>query len=191
VGNFFENLFKRVDKTKRRSWIGLTRLFFVFFQGWLEPYMIKRYHPALVMTARCMIIDSAVYSEFYYPQISQRMTTRGKLKLSQQYSRVPFRDLYIFLDTPIEMAMERIFKRISDDHPEISYGRDYWLHLHEHKDSLVRLDQKFRETFHVAKTMAPFELLGIDTSCRGETEVAQIVTDFVTVFLKKARSKNI
>lgn len=79
VANFIENLFKRVDGTKKRSWIGLTRLFFVFFQGWLEPFMIRRYHPELVVTTRCMIIDPAVYSDFYYPRISKRITTRGKL----------------------------------------------------------------------------------------------------------------
>jgi hypothetical protein len=52
LANGFENLFKRIDATKKRQWIGLTRLVFVFFQGWLEPYMIKKYRPRLVMTTR-------------------------------------------------------------------------------------------------------------------------------------------
>lgn len=102
AANFFEGLFKKVDATKKRQWIGMTRLLFVFFQGWLEPYMIKKYHPDLVMTARCMVIDSAIYSEFYYPFISQRMTIEGKLKLTRKYSRLPFRDLYFFLAKPID-----------------------------------------------------------------------------------------
>jgi hypothetical protein len=135
TANFFEGLFKRIDATKKRQWIGLTRLIFVFSQGWLKPYMIKKYRPDLIMTTRCMVIDSAVYSDFYYPFISQKMSIERKLRLIQQYSRLPFRDLYFFLDTPIRTAMERIYKRISDDHPEISYGRVYWLHLHEHEES--------------------------------------------------------
>ncbi len=97
MANFFESLFKRVDATKKRQWIGLTRLLFVFFQGWLEPYMIKKYRPGLVMATRCMIIDSAIYSDFYYPWISRRMTIESKLRFPQLYSRLPFRDLYFFL----------------------------------------------------------------------------------------------
>ena len=184
VANFFEGLFKRVDATKKREWIGLTRLFFVFFQGWLEPYMIKKYHPDLVMTTRCMIIDSAVYSDFYYPSISQKMGIAGKLKRTQQYSRLPFRNLYFFLHTPIQTAMERIHKRISDDHPEISYGRDYWLHLHEHEESLQSLDQKFRETLQVAQRMVAFKIVEIDTVKRNEEEVAQLIVEYSIVFYK-------
>jgi thymidylate kinase len=41
------------------------------------------------------------------------MTIESKLRFAQQYSRLPFRDLYFFLDTPVETAMERIYKRIS------------------------------------------------------------------------------
>ena len=190
VANFFEGLFKRVDATKKREWIGLTRLLFVFFQGWLEPYMIKKYHPDLVMTTRCMIIDSAVYSDFYYPSISQKMGIADKLKRTQQYSRLPFRNLYFFLHTPIQTAMERIHKRISDDHPEISYGRDYWLHLHEHEESLQLLDQKFRETLQVAQRMVPFKIVEIDTVKRNEEEVAQLIVEYAVVFYKRYPSES-
>lgn len=183
TSNFFENLFKRVDATKKRQWIGMTRLLFVLFQGWLEPFMIKRYQPELVMTTRCMIIDSAIYSDFYYPLISQKMTIEGKLRLTQKYSRLPFRDLYFFLDTPIQMAMERIYKRISNDHPDITYGRDYWLHLHEHEESLRLLDQKFRETLKVAQKGASFKIVEIDTAKYNEEEVARlIISEYSTLF---------
>ena len=185
VANFFEGLLKRVDATKKRKWIGLTRLLFVFFQGWLEPYMIKKYHPDLVMTTRCMIIDSAVYSDFYYPSISRKMGIADKLKHTQQYSRLPFRNLYFFLHTPIQAAMERIHKRISDDHPEISYGRDYWLHLHEHEESLQLLDQRFRETLRVAQRMVPFKIVEIDTVKRNEEEVAQLIVEYSIGFHKR------
>jgi len=159
MANFFENLFRTVDATKKRQWIGLTRLLFVFFQGWLEPYMIKKYHPESVIGTRCMIIDSAIYSDFYYPWISRRMVIESKLRFAQLYSRLPFRDLYFFLDTPVQTAMERIYKRISDDHPKITYGRDYWLHLYEHEEGLRSLDQKFRETLHAAQTKTPFKVI--------------------------------
>lgn len=184
ISIFFEDLFKRIDATKKRQWIGLTRLLFVFFQGWLEPYMIKKYHPDLVMATRCMIIDSAIYSDFYYPWISQRMTIESKLRFAQQYSRLPFRDLYFFLETPIQAAMERIYKRISDDHPEITYGRDYWLHLHEHEEALWTLDQKFKMTLECAQRKGSFKVVAIDTDRRDEEKVAQLISDHTIIFLK-------
>jgi thymidylate kinase len=137
-----------------------------------------------------MIIDSAVYSDFYYPSISQKMGIADKLKRTQQYSRLPFRNLYFFLHTPIQTAMERIHKRISDDHPEISYGRDYWLHLHEHEDSLQLLDQKFRETLQVAQRMVPFKIVEIDTVKREEEDVAQLIVEYSIAFYKRDPSES-
>jgi thymidylate kinase len=178
MADFFENLFRRVDATKKRQWIGLTRLLFVLFQGWLEPYMIKQYRPELVVGSRCMIIDSAIYSDFYYPWVSRRLATESKLRYAQLCSRLPFRDLYFFLDTPVEAAMERIYKRISDDHPAITYGRDYWLHLHEHEESLRLLDQKFRRTLHAAQTKAPFRIVEIDTVKQNEEQVSRLICEY-------------
>ena len=110
------------------------------------------------------------------------MTTLGKLKIAQQWSRLPFRDLYFLLGTPIQMAMDRIHKRISQDHPELSYGRDYWLHLHEHEDILRFLDQKFRETLLVAQAMAPLKVIEVDTSSRNEEEVARSIVEYSRAF---------
>jgi thymidylate kinase len=146
--------------------------------------MIKKYRPGLVMTTRCMIIDSTIYGDFYYPRISQRMAIKSKLRFAQQYSRLPFRDLYFFLETPIETAMERIYKRISDDHPKITYGRDYWLHLHEHEESLQELDRKFRETLRIAQKMATFKVVEIDTAKQGEEEVSNLVSEYSVDFHK-------
>jgi thymidylate kinase len=184
MANGFESLFKRIDATKKRQWIGLTRLVFVFFQGWLEPYMIRKYHPGLVMTTRCMIIDPAIYSDFYYPWISQRVAIESKLRFAQRYSRLPFRDLYFFLDTPVQTAMERIYKRISDDHPEVRYGRDYWLHLHEHEESLRELDRKFRKTLTIAQRIAPFKVVEINTTRHAEEEVSNLIFDHSMNFHK-------
>jgi thymidylate kinase len=173
-----------VDATKRREWIGLTRVAFVLFQGWLEPYMIRKYHPDVVMTTRCMVIDSAIYSDFYYPSLSRRMTIEGKLKLARKLSRLPFRDLYFLLDTPIPTALARIHKRISADHPEMSYGRDYWLHLHENETSLQQLDQKFKEVLRVARRTADFRTIDIDTVKRNEEKVAESISEYSFLFLQ-------
>jgi thymidylate kinase len=137
-----------------------------------------------------MVIDSAVYSDFYYPFLSQKLTIPGKLKLVQQTSRLSFRDLYFYLDTPIETAMARIHKRISDDHPEITYGRDYWLHLHEHEDSLKLLDLEFREILKVAQDRNRFEIIEIDTAIRDEEQVARLISQYSMGFCKGGLCKN-
>jgi thymidylate kinase len=131
-----------------------------------------------------MIIDSAIYSDFYYPWISQRVAIEAKLALAQQYSRLPFRDLYFFLNTPVEAAMERIYKRISDDHSEITYGRDYWLHLHEHEESLRELDRKFRGTLMIAQRKVPFKVVEIDTTQHGKEGVSKFISEYSMDFHK-------
>jgi len=82
TAKFFEGLFKKVDATKKRQWIGMTRLLFVLFQGWLEPFMIKRYQPELVMTTRCMVVDSTIYSDFKKDNAGHPilLLSRGKTK---------------------------------------------------------------------------------------------------------------
>jgi hypothetical protein len=92
------------------------------------------------------------------------------------------RDLYFFLDTPVEAPMEWIFRRISDDHPEITYGRDHWLHLHEHEESLRFLDQKFRETLHMAQAKAPFKIVEIDAVNQNEEQVSKLMCEYSTNF---------
>jgi hypothetical protein len=78
--------------------------------------------------------------------------------------------------------MERIYKRISNDHPDVTYGRDYWLHLHEHEESLQLLDQKFRNTLNVAQKKASFRIVEIDTTKYSEEEVSQLFSGYSTDF---------
>ncbi len=146
--------------------------------------MIRKYLPEVVMTTRCMVIDSAIYSDFYYPSLSRKLTIEGKLKLARKLSRLPFRDLYFLLDTPIPTALTRIYKRISDEHPEISYGRDYWLHLHENETSLQLLDQNFRQALHVASRASLLRTVVIDTVKRDEEKVADLISAYSLLFLK-------
>jgi len=80
--------------------------------------------------------------------------------------------------------MERIYKRISDDHPGITYGRDYWLHLHEHEGSLRELDREFRGTLHIGQRMAPFKVVEIETGKHSEEEVSNLISDYSVNFHK-------
>jgi thymidylate kinase len=182
ISRFFESFFKYVDATKKRSWIGMSRILFVLYQGWLEPYMIRKYGPDLVINTRCMIIDPAIYSHLYYPWLGNRLSLKQKLQVARFLSRLPFRDLYIFLNTPAQIAMERIYKRIAKEPGYESQSREYWLHLHEQEVILNQLGERFRETLIVAQKMVPFKVIEIDTSQHPEEEVAERINQQVRIF---------
>ncbi len=172
---FFESLFKRVDATRSRARIGMSRVLFVLYQGWLEPYMIRAYRPDLVVNTRCMILDPAIYTSFYYPWIEGRMSLLQKLRAARWLSRLPFRDLYIFLRTPATMAMERIRRRIGREPGFEDSSREHWLHLHEEEAILEDLARRFDRALAAARTLAPLRVEEIDTAEHDEESVARLI----------------
>ena len=176
VSNGFEKFFHRVDASRRRSLIGLSRIAFIAYQRWLEPYLIGKYRPSVVLSTRCMIIDPTIYCDIYWPTL-KRFSLRHRMRAFQQFSGVPFRDLYIFLRTPASVALERIHRRVSQTPGLKEPPREYWLHLHESESTLARLGTHFEEAFAVARTLANLEVLDVDTTRYDETTVAQIIAD--------------
>lgn len=171
ISNFFERLFKRVDGTRRRALIGASRLAFIGYQRWLEPHMIRRYQPKLILSTRCMIIDPAIYGDIYSTALT-RFSLERKMLALRRFSGLPFRDLYLFLETPARVALDRIHCRIANTPGFEHQPREYWLHLHESEPVLRRLGDRFAEALEVARTLAPFDLVRIETALHQEGEVA-------------------
>ena len=176
ISNGFERFFRRVDASRRRSLIGLSRIAFIAYQRWLEPYLIGKYRPSVVISTRCMIIDPSIYCDIYWPRL-KRISLGQRMRAFQQFSGVPFRDLYIFLRTPASVALERIHRRVAQTPLLKDQPREYWLHLHESESILARLGTRFDEAFAVARTLADFEVLDVDTTGYDESAVAQIIAD--------------
>jgi thymidylate kinase len=177
ISNFFEKMFKEADVSRNSRRIILTRLLFIQFQSWLEPRMVRAFRPHIVMSPRCMVLDPAVYSQFYFPSLAHKLSISSALKLSQLYCRLPFRHLYFYLNTPVSIAMERIYKRISKEHPDVK-NREYWLHLHEHEEALNRLNMRFRKTLEVAQKISNFKVIEIDTEKFCEEEVFHMIAEY-------------
>jgi len=173
-----ERTFRGADATKRRLPIGLSRLAFIHYQGWLEPAMERRHRPALVISTRCMIIDPSIYSVVYAPALA-RYGLEQKLELFRRVSRLPFRDLYVFLKTPAEVAMHRIAARIAKLPGYDREARDYWLHLHEREPVLRGLGEAFAQALAEARRLAAFDLVEIDTTRASEEGVAEEIADLV------------
>ena len=176
VSNGFERFFRRVDASRRRSLIGLSRIAFIAYQRWPEPHLIRKLRPSVVLSTRCMIIDPSIYCDIYWPTL-KRFSLRQRMRAFQQLSGVPFRDLYIFLRTPASVALERIHRRVAQTPSLKEQPREYWLHLHESESILARLGSRFDEAFAVARTLADFEVLDVDTTRCDETTVVQVIVD--------------
>lgn len=186
ISIFFESLFKKADRTKKRNLIGLSRIIFVLYQNWLEPFMIRRFSPKIVLSTRCMIIDSAIYAGFYYPAL-QRVPLGKRLKFICRLTQLPFRDLYFFLETPTNEAIERIHRRISQEHKEHGdylLNREYWLHIHENEPILNVLAQNFRQGLADAQRLKSFQVIEIDTSKYNELQVSNLISDFTIKFFQ-------
>jgi len=183
ISIFFESLFKKVDRTKKRYLIGLSRIIFVLYQNWLEPLMIRKFSPRIVLSTRCMIIDSAIYSGFYYPAL-QRIPIDRRFKFISRCTKLPFRDLYFFLETPINEAIERIHRRIAQEQGDYLLNREYWLHLHENQQTLTVLAQNFRQGLADAQRLNCFHVVEIDTSKFNEAEVSGRISDLTVRFLQ-------
>jgi thymidylate kinase len=176
ISNFFERLFRRVDTTRRRWLIGASRIAFIAYQRWLEPYMVRRYQPALILSTRCMIIDPAIYGDIYWPALS-RVSLRQKIDAFRRLSGLPFRDLYIFLRTPAAVALERIHRRIDQTPGLDQQPREYWLHLYESEAILTKLGDRFAAALAIARSISAFDIVEVETTFRDEAAVAYTIAD--------------
>jgi len=176
ISNVVERVFCRVDASRRRGLIGLSRIAFIAYQRWLEPHMIRRFQPALVLNTRCMIIDPAIYSDIYWPTLS-RFSLKRKIVAFHRFSGLPFRDLYVFLRTPAAVALDRIHRRVAQTPGLAQQPREYWLHLHESEAILARLGACFEEALEVAHGLAAFDIVEVETTRYDELAVAQRIAD--------------
>jgi thymidylate kinase len=171
VSDRFERTFRRADRTGNRAVIGASRLAFIAYQGWLEPYLWRKFEPSLLLSTRCMIVDPAVYSQIYWPT-SGRLSLASRFRWFRGLSRLPYRDLYVLLRTPAAVAMKRIFGRIAKTPGYEHQPREYWLHLHEREPILERIGNLFEEALALGQRLHGFDVVPIETVNYTEEQVA-------------------
>lgn len=62
--------------------------------------------------------------------------------------------------------------------------REYWLHVHENKQTLTVLAQNFRQGLADAQRLNAFHVVEIDTSKYNEAEVSSRISDLTVSFLQ-------
>jgi len=106
------------------------------------------------------------------------------LQFISRWIRLPFRDLYFFLETPINEAIERIHRRIAQEHGDYLLNREYWLHIHENQQILGVFAQNFRQGLADAQRLKSFHVVEIDTSKYNEVRVSNRISDFTKRFFQ-------
>ena len=175
-----ELMLRRADATGQRWRVALSRRRYLRFITGMEQQMVRRFAPELLLTARCPVLDPAVYAEFYLPTTARVLSLQARLSIAALASPVPPRDLYLFLDTPAKVAMARIMDRLEQlNAAREESGREHWLHLHERADVLARLSAQLRRGLELLRRRSGAGLLVVDNSRMRQNGVVELFAERV------------
>ena len=90
-----------------------------------------------------------------------------------------------------QVALERIHQRIAKLPGFERQPREYWLHLHENETILRRLGDRFAEALGVARKMATFDLVRIETALHDEFSVARRIAEEIRIRLHGAEPERV
>ena len=149
----------------------------VIAQGRLiEPRMITKDAPDIVLGTRDYLIDPAVYATFYSGVLSRR-TTEERIALFQKITGSSVRDIIFFLTVPPDEAVSRINRRIdSEAEGSSSSSRLKWRHMHEEAKHLEELQKEYFQALRVMRKIGNPEIHEIDTSQYTRGQVADLIT---------------
>lgn len=143
----------------------------------IEPGLIRKIRPNLVLGSRDYLIDPSVYAIFYTRRFSRR-DMESRLSRLQIISGLDFRDVIFFLTVPPDEAVARIDRRISLEKSDPTKPlREKWRHMHEKSEHLGRLQCEYNEALEVARKRSGTQIIEIDTTRHTQDETASLITD--------------
>jgi hypothetical protein len=181
-----EQRLRRADQTGKRLRVALSRRRYVRWITGIERVMVRRFSPDLLLLARCPVVDPAVYAEFYLPRLARALPLAARLRLSGWLSRVPPRDLYFLLDTPVAVAMERIQRRLKLLSAAADGGREHWLHMHERPDVLEGLARGIRAALELEGRRTGAGVVVVDNASMRQDGVVELMAERI---LARARGR--
>jgi thymidylate kinase len=172
---------RRADGTGKRLRVALSRRRYLRFITRMERQMAARFGPDLMLLARCPTVDPAVYAEFYLPRLARALSLPTRLRLAAWLARVPPRQLYFLLDTPVPVAMERIRRRLEELNAVAGAGdgREHWLHLHERPEVLERLAGTMRRALQLVQRRTGARVVRIDSGTMRQDGVVELMAERV------------
>lgn len=172
------------DRTENPRYVlGVNALNVVLQGRVIEPGLIRKVQPDIVLGSRDYLIDPSVYAIFYSRKLGKR-DMDSRLDYMQRVSGMNFRDVIFFLTVPPDEAVERIERRIALERQDPTRPeREKWRHMHEQPEHLARLQHEYTSALEVAQQRSNAKVFELDTSKLGQEEVASFVAATLRDFL--------
>lgn len=173
------------DKTKNPGFIGAVNTINVYLNGRvIEPSLVQRFQPELVLGARDFYIDPAVYSVVYQPYLASKPMGE-RIDFLKTVIGAPFRDIVFFLTLSPEEAIERIKRRIAKERITPGAGeREKWRHLHENPETLTRLQTEYYDALRAIQSRSPVKIYEINTSGIPQIRVADFIATIIREYIQ-------
>lgn len=151
----------------------------------IEPGLIRKIHPDIVLGERDHLIDPAVYAIFYSPKMGKK-DMASRISYIRRVSGMDFRDVVFFLTVSPEEAVGRIERRIAQNRYDPKRPkREKLRQMHEHSIHLARLQSEYSTAFRVIKGLHPIQVFEFDTTNQTKDQVADFVGTNIREIIKR------
>ncbi len=164
------------DQTHNPNYVCAVNAAHVVLQGRIiEPTLERRIKPTIVLGARDLMIDPAVYAVCYSPRLA-RKNMSDRISFIEQLTGAQYRDVIFFLTVPPEEAVSRIEGRIEAENASLAgVERPKWRHMHENPRQLNLLQHEYYDALDEVKKRSGVDIVTIDTLTLDQTEVALLI----------------
>ena len=179
------------DKSKKPNFIGGVNAINVLLNTRIiEPLLIRRFQPDLVLGTRDFHIDPAVYSIVYQPYLAKKSMSE-RIDFMETVTGTPYRNMVFFLTVPAEEAVSRIERRIAKERANPGTSeREKWRHLHENSQTLTRLQGEYYDALKTIQTKAPIIIYEINTFGIPHMQVADLISETIREHIDNASLRN-
>jgi len=164
------------DKSQNPNLVCAVNAAHVILQGRIiEPSLIQRIQPTLVLGARDLLVDPAVYAVFYSPRLAAKSMSE-RIDFLSNLTGATTRDTIFFLTVTPQEAVRRIEARMEKEKNSLAgVGRAKWRHLHENPIALERLQREYYAAFDEIHRREHIDVFEIDTSQMTQSEVGDFI----------------
>lgn len=168
------------DQSHNPNFVCTVNALHVILQGRvIEPTLIQRIQPTIVLGARDLLVDPAVYSVCYSPRLAHKDMPE-RMDFIERLTGAPYRDLIFFLTVPPEEAVARIERRIKvEEESSDKVERPKWRHMHENPSQLDLLQHEYFKALNEIQKRSAIEVVQIDTSTMIQSEVASLIASII------------
>lgn len=177
---FIDRLHGLADQSRNPNLVFAVNTVHVMLQGRLiEPTLMHRVRPTLVLGARDLLVDPAVYAVCYSPPLA-RKNMSDRVSFLKRLTGAPYRDIIFFLTVPPEEAVARIEGRIRAENESIEpIERPKWRHMHENPQQLALLQREYSVALAEIQKRSGAEVIPINTSGVEQVNIASLIVNVI------------